>query len=67
MTRHHKEEAMKNAVAEAKRFIERAERIDWDQTYGSGEWVRPDVSGKDIATAKRASMDLTRALAEVRR
>jgi len=67
MSRHHKEESIKNAVAEARRFIERAERIDWDKTYGSGEWIRPDISGKDIAAAKRASMDLTRALAEVRR
>ena len=50
------DEKIKEAVREAKRFIEKAKtvRADW----------RPS---KEAGALKRASMDLTRALAELRK
>ena len=51
------------AIAEAKRFLERAiaalEASDKDKAY----WA---CGGLEAAAAKRASMDLTRALAKMR-
>lgn len=65
--RHNKEDVIKAAVAEAKRFLAAAEAIDWDRTYTWDGNTFPDVKASQVATEKRASMDLTRALAEVRR
>ena len=51
------------AVAEAKRFLERAERVlsaDHDPGY-------PWIYGPEAAAVTRASMDLTRALAKMRK
>lgn len=52
---------LKQAVAEAKRFIEVAKTV---KVYSDRAYF--DTS-KETAAAKRASMDLTRALAEMRR
>jgi len=54
-------ETIETAVNEAKRFIERAEEFMWVDT-GNG-WEHPRESG----ALRRASMDLTRALADMRR
>lgn len=57
------------AVTEARRFLERAEQ--WHEAQGTGKW--DDGTEYRISTPKqdgalrRASMDLTRALAEMRR
>jgi hypothetical protein len=53
-----------NAIAEAERFIEKAHKAAFK--------IRTDslttISGsKETATCKRASMDLTRALADLRK
>ena len=56
------------AVAEAKRFIEAAAVVK--RAAGSTEYVKGDPwyeGGKHCAAAKRASMDLSRVLADVRR
>ena len=47
------------AVREAKRFIEAAKAVRSD-----GEWIN---SSKESGAVKRASMDLTRALSEMRK
>jgi len=58
--------ALENAVDEAERFIEKAKaalkRINDEDDRGY--WC---YSSKENAAAKRASMDLSRALTEVRR
>lgn len=58
-----KTEAIKAAVAEAKRFITRAETLlntEDQRMYGYG-------SPKESGACRRASLDLTRALAEMRK
>ena len=52
--------ALAKAVAEAKRFLEIAKAVPKPE----GGWFYPS---KETAAAKRASMDLTRALAEMRK
>lgn len=52
-------ETVKLAVAEAKRFIEKAGKIKAGHLYFQ--------TSKESAAARRASMDLTRALAEMRK
>jgi len=56
-------ETLNTAIAEARRFIVRAEaakcRIQKDEYWAMG--------CAETATAKRSSMDLTRALAELRK
>lgn len=61
-------EKLKAAVAEAKRFIERAKALPAPQPYEhSGyKWTR-DHFPREQGAIKRASMDLTRALADLRR
>lgn len=53
-----KTENLKRAIEEAERFLAAARRVD-----AGGYWT----FGKEPAAAKRASMDLTRALSELRR
>ena len=62
-----KTSTLKIAIAEAKRFIALANQVGIYKTY-SGETL-PDTceTGKYAAAAKRASLDLTRALAEMRK
>ena len=61
---------LKSAISEAKRFIERAERAErgfvWIDSvhFPAGGYWRNNAT---TAAAKRASMDLTRALADMRR
>lgn len=52
---------LENAIAYAKRFIQEAEACEAD--------IHPSFiqSGQQAAATKRASMDLTRALAKLRR
>lgn len=58
-----KQEKLKHAISEAERFIEAAhkaiDRLDSDK-------YADIVGSKETAAAKRASMDLTRALVGVR-
>lgn len=62
-------EALKTAIAEAKRFLDRAERAERgfgpNPYHESAPWANHDTTA--TAAAKRASMDLTRALADLRR
>ena len=55
------EQSLKNALTEAERFIRIARIAD------SALKANTYYGGKETAAAKRASMDLTRALADVRR
>lgn len=61
-------DVLDEAIAEAKRFIEAAERVRKSAgklDYGPGRaWYE---GGAHCAAAKRASMDLSRKLTEVRR
>jgi len=54
-------ETLEAAITEAKRFIEAAQKV---KTLESG-WI--DSPSKDCSAAKRASMDLSRALSAMRR
>jgi hypothetical protein len=58
-------ETLNTAIAEARRFIKKAEEAKKKNYTGKGEYVL--WCSKESATAKRASMDLTRALAELRK
>jgi hypothetical protein len=49
------------AVQEAKRFLRVAKDVEWDKTDAY------PIPGKTVAACKRASLDLTRALAEMRK
>lgn len=58
------------AVAEARRFIERAEALPAPRTYthGNDPFVFTDNNNpRESGALRRASMDLTRALADMRR
>ena len=57
------------AVAEAKRFIEKAESClnAKSVTYGSGEYIFHASAPKESGALRRASMDLTRQLAQMRK
>lgn len=56
-----KYQTLQRSIVEAKRFIAVAERVK-KSPYGE-HYVE---TGKDSAAAKRASMDLTRSLADMR-
>lgn len=60
--------ATQRAIELAKRFIEAAERLErrtaYDGTLSKGDYVN---TGKNSAAARRASMDLTRQLSEMRK
>lgn len=58
-------ERVEIAVEEAKRFLAKAE--DYLDRAKIDEWVRRDGYCKESGAVKRASMDLTRALADMRR
>ena len=53
-------DTLRDAVIEAERFIKAANQVTWHGLYG-------EVSHKEAAAAKRASLDLTRALAKMRK
>ena len=55
---------LKRAIAEAQRFIAVAKAIEVAKDRKPYDWFWPS---KETAAAKRASMDLTRALADMRR
>lgn len=52
---------IKDAVAEAKRFLKKAE--DYHRVVKINEWSNP----KEAGAMRRASMDLSRALADMRK
>ncbi len=58
-------ETLNTAISEAKRFIKRAEEAKKRNTSRRGEYVL--YCSKESGAAKRASMDLTRALAAMRK
>jgi hypothetical protein len=59
---------LKIAVAEAERFIERAKALPPEQPYDRhGMTLVHDYFPREQGAIKRASMDLTRALADLRR
>jgi hypothetical protein len=51
------------AIFEAKRFLRKAAEVKSDPT-GPGKYIAPS---KESAAAKRASLDLSRALSEMRK
>ena len=56
------------AVEEAKRFIARAEALPTPEPYSAGKYqFMHDNFPKQSGAIRRASMDLTRALADLRR
>jgi len=56
------------AVAEAKRFIERAKALPKPEPYqSSGHTFMHDNFPRESGSIRRASMDLTRALADLRK
>ena len=59
----------KNAIAEAKRFIERTEQLIELHNEVPTRSVRETISQfpKEQGSVKRASLDLTRALADLRK
>lgn len=64
-----KVEALENAIAEAERFIKVAKKVEiiHDQYNNRKPWIRVKEYTKKSAACRRASLDLTRALAEMRR
>lgn len=62
--------ALTTAIAEAERFLERAKRLR-DTARADSDWPpQIDFTGhhpKESGATRRASMDLTRALADLRR
>lgn len=64
-----KTEEIKKAVEEAKRFINAAERCieARKKTYKSGDYEFTLNAPKESGACRRASLDLTRQLAEMRR
>ena len=60
-----KDTTLELAVAEAQRFLEKAEMYK-DATAGLPEGKAWMTAGKERSSVKRASMDLTRALSDLR-
>ena len=64
-------DTLRDAVIEAERFIKAANQVEWETMQW--DWanktkrLQPNSTGHTHAAAKRASMDLTRALAKMRR
>jgi len=60
---------LESAIAEAERFLARAKPTlggyQWEDWPAGGGWFHSQSS--DTAATKRASMDLTRALADLRK
>jgi len=59
---------LKIAIAEAERFIKRAKSLPKSEPYQNGPYTfTRDFFPKEQGAIRRASMDLTRALADLRR
>ncbi len=56
---------LENAMSEATRFLSRAHKLK--QEYHIAHIEGGEVSRMELAACKRASLDLTRALAQLRR
>ena len=55
---------IRRAIKEAERFIKIAKKVNFEKGVTVYEYVCP---GKESGACRRASMDLTRALAEMRK
>ena len=61
-------EKLKACIFEAERFLKRAKALPKPQPYEHSGYIFPgDSFPKEQASIRRASMDLTRALAELRK
>lgn len=61
-------ETLKIAMAEAERFLKRAKALPKAEPYEAGGYqFTHDYFPKEQGSIRRASMDLTRALADLRR
>lgn len=61
------EQLYNEAIAEAKRFLKAAERLEKNGLMGEVGRYGYYAQGKETAALKRASMDLSRALSSLRR
>lgn len=59
--------ATQHAIELAKHFIKTAERVERAKKYDGTPYGEGVDTGKNSAAARRASMDLTRQLAEMRK
>jgi len=59
--------AIDKAIAEAEKFLERARGIEWYPPEGEYEYMTIKSGPKDTGALRRQSLELTRALAEMRR
>jgi len=57
-------DTLQRAIAEAQRFIEMAQKVSYHE-YGRQKYFIDEPS-KESASCKRASLDLTRTLADLR-
>jgi len=61
-------EGLQTAIAEAKRFLEKAKELEQSfKKYPEQTWYHAPQYSVKSAACKRASMDLTRALARLRK
>lgn len=65
-------DTLRDAVVEAERFIKAANQVKWEKKTipASDSYPKLDyleIAHKEAAAAKRASLDLTRALAKMRK
>lgn len=60
-------DSFSTAKREAQRFIEACHRLEHAITDNTGDWDWPIVGTKETGAVKRASMDLSRALARMRK
>lgn len=59
--------AVKEAIADAERFVKKAKKLEVYTCYDGTKLPKEAEIGVRAAACKRASMDLTRALAKMRR
>lgn len=61
-------EALDEAISEAERFLKKAKAVQWESPLRlNGQLWQSPIDLTQTAAAKRASMDLTRALAKMRK
>jgi hypothetical protein len=59
--------AVKEAIADAERFVKKAKKLEVYTCYDGTKLPKEAEIGVRAAACKRASMDLTRSLAKMRR
>ena len=60
-------ESLKEAIKEAERFLKAAHKVEILDVHGTHQWQKVREPSIETAACKRASMDLTRSLADLRR